>query len=150
MPREPESFLGRHAPMSLISCATWDDIHNLNFAKKSEAGEERVSDTAQHSLPVGGLGKKTRNRHGARYGAKNDEKVALPLTWGCTRHQLRPAIPKLLHQVRSPFSNTQFGAGNLRRQRYNRTARAGVITMLGREVPPNDLFPPILRRHIVQ
>src|SRR5437867_2130854 len=110
----------------------WDDAHNPNGAKKtSEAGQKVVADAGQHSFPVGRLGQKTRNRHGARHRTKDDEEVALPLFRGASRHEHRPRIRKLLDQAGSSFLDSQFGAGNLRRQRYNGTARARMIAVLG-------------------
>src|SRR5688500_13089489 len=108
-------FLSYPASLFFDLVCSWDYVRNPNVAKKlSEADQKIISDAVQHSLPVGRLGQKARNRHSARNRAKNDKKVALPLTWGRTRHELGPAIRKLLHQVCSSFSNTQFGAGNLR------------------------------------
>ena len=90
-----------------------------------------ISNAGQHFLPVGRLGKNTGNGYGTRHRTKNDEKVSLPLCCRCSRHEVHPPIRKLFHQAGNSFSDTELGASNLRRQRHNRAAGVGMITVLG-------------------
>jgi hypothetical protein len=99
--------------------------------KNSKAAQKMIPHTSQHLLPVGSLGKKTGNGNGTRHRTKNDEKVSLPLCWGQSRHELNPSIGTPFHHSGNSFSNTEFGARNLRRQRRNGATGVGMITVLG-------------------
>jgi hypothetical protein len=99
--------------------------------KNSKAVQKMIPHTGQHLLPVGRLGKKTGNGNGARHRTKNGEKVSLPLCYGKSRHEFHPPIRAPFHHSGNSFSNTEFGARNLRRQRRNGAACVGMITVLG-------------------
>ena len=81
----------------------------------------------QHLLPVGRVGKNARNGHGTRHRTIDHEKVLLSLSCRCSWHDLYP----LLHQAGNSLSDAQLGASHLRRQRRNRAAGVGMVTVLG-------------------
>src|SRR5580700_1452120 len=99
--------------------------------KNSKAAQKMVSHTRQHLLPVCRPSKKTSNGHGTRHGTENDEEVLFPLSCGHSRHELHPSVLTRFHQGGNSFSNTEFGATNLRCQCCDRAAGIGMITMLG-------------------
>src|SRR5207249_11069366 len=94
----------------------------------SKAVQKMISHSRQYFLPVARLSKNACNGHGTRHRTKNDEEVSLPLRFARSRHKLHP--PVLLDHSRYSFSNSEFGASNLRRQSRHRAAGIGMITML--------------------
>src|ERR1044071_4210027 len=99
-----------------------------NFSK---AAQKMVSHTRQDLLPVCRPGKKASNGHCTRHGAENDEEVLFSFSCGHSRHELHPSVRTLFHHAGNSFSNAELGTGNLRRQRCDRTAGIGMITMPG-------------------
>jgi len=122
----------------------------LSMLKKSEAGEQVIADQSQQVFFFLAGGQGAGDGHGADHGGENQDEILLFFSGICSRHEFQQLLLVCLHTFADFFAGSGTSARNIRRERSDGAAPAGIVAMFDGEIAFDDFLPTFAPRSLLR